>query len=794
MRGRGVSMDFEPWMLKKAGASEGIEKAAYFRANKDSCGEIDLRVASSFDPVFYRFAYRDLSTLGDDEALAHFWTVGWLEGRNPNNWFDTSSYLEINEDVRKAGFNPLLHYVEWGQAERRLFREPIPVRQINQRLFAEPSLDWFALVQPVFDAAYYAAQFDEPIPVGLNLLAHYLYRGWREQRSPNSLYRRAAMPQQIGDLAHFVPPIVIELFAEFRPLAVVRKTRSRPTETLRVVGTAPDGLLTVAKRRRVSADRGPIDVSGKMGALEEIASEFDSRYYLAVNPDVRDAGVDPVEHYFHTGWREGRDPTAWFSTRFYLRSNPDVAAAQVNPFWHYLVAGKAERRAPRRQANARRDALETLETPEKRSARYVMPDHTRLRWEDLCKLIVEAVAGRDGLVWSSSHDCYPTIVGGTQIFIADEQQMFATLNMAYIHASPLTASLLMNSTVPEATLTRLVINGAIVGVASDAEIAAALTAVGGQLPDSRTYIVHSVLGNSLSGLLAIFRALSAPDAYFWLHDYSSVCAGYNLMRNDIAYCHAPPVGSQACRICIYGQSRANHVALTRELFSACDFTVLAPSEVALTIWKAASDLPHRGSVVIGHCEIEGLRIGADPRPPESIGMVDEPVRVAFVGYPTVQKGWPSFSDVVDTTIGQGAYRFYHFAILGSSTHSDRILFVEAKVTPGHRDAMTDLLEAHAVDLVVMAAPWPETFSYVLYEALAAGCHVVTLASSGNVAEVVKKTGRGVVFDSEQEMSAFFQSQSAVSYVRARARHGIERGRLVQKGTTAALHARQNAEP
>ena len=74
------------------------------------------------------------------------------------------------------------------------------------------------------------------------------------------------------------------------------------------------------------------------------SSLFDAEYYLASNPDVRNAGVDPVEHYLIHGWRERRDPSAAFSTSQYLFDHPDVARAGVNPLVHYLRHGLREGR------------------------------------------------------------------------------------------------------------------------------------------------------------------------------------------------------------------------------------------------------------------------------------------------------------------------------------------------------------------------------------------------------------------------------------------------------------------
>jgi hypothetical protein len=73
---------------------------------------------------------------------------------------------------------------------------------------------------------------------------------------------------------------------------------------------------------------------------------FDPGYYLAMNPDVKAAGIDPYTHFELYGWHEGRDPSALFSVKDYLLVNPDVAAAGVDPLEHFETFGWKEGRNP----------------------------------------------------------------------------------------------------------------------------------------------------------------------------------------------------------------------------------------------------------------------------------------------------------------------------------------------------------------------------------------------------------------------------------------------------------------
>ena len=74
--------------------------------------------------------------------------------------------------------------------------------------------------------------------------------------------------------------------------------------------------------------------------------DFDAAYYLANNPDVAASGVDPLKEFLDVGWRQQRDPSAFFSTSWYLTQNPDVAAAGLNPLEHFETYGWHEGRDP----------------------------------------------------------------------------------------------------------------------------------------------------------------------------------------------------------------------------------------------------------------------------------------------------------------------------------------------------------------------------------------------------------------------------------------------------------------
>jgi glycosyltransferase involved in cell wall biosynthesis len=72
---------------------------------------------------------------------------------------------------------------------------------------------------------------------------------------------------------------------------------------------------------------------------------FDARWYAERYPDVGLLGMDPAEHFLRIGARLERDPGPRFDTAYYLASNPDVVRARMNPLLHYITHGRDEGRA-----------------------------------------------------------------------------------------------------------------------------------------------------------------------------------------------------------------------------------------------------------------------------------------------------------------------------------------------------------------------------------------------------------------------------------------------------------------
>ncbi len=79
---------------------------------------------------------------------------------------------------------------------------------------------------------------------------------------------------------------------------------------------------------------------------------FDKEYYEKTYPDIINANVFPMWHFFKFGFKERRNPSQNFDTQYYLDNNQDVAMKEVNPLLHYIEWGQEEGRLPKKMSNA----------------------------------------------------------------------------------------------------------------------------------------------------------------------------------------------------------------------------------------------------------------------------------------------------------------------------------------------------------------------------------------------------------------------------------------------------------
>lgn len=513
--------------------------------------------------------------------------------------------------------------------------------------------------------------------------------------------------------------------------------------------------------------------------LQRVAPHVDAAFYRTRNPELAGAGEDAAAHFCRAGWREGRDPNGWFSTDYYLHANPDVRAAGLNPFWHFLVQGSHEGRRARAAGAVWREAFDRATAPRPAPALPPPVSAPALGAPELRRLVGTACAGARGLVVAISHDRYVEVPGGTQLLIADEQRKFNGDRAVYLHLSPLLPGLGLAADGPAPLWLSVTLDGAVRGVATAGNVALALASItagpAAQLP--RLLALHALHGHRPEAIAEIAATLQPRHAFFWVHDYTAACASPRLLRNGIAFCHAPPPDSLACRVCAHGPGRPAHLARIRALFDAVPFHVVAPSQTALDVFLGATDLPARGALVHPHASLA---------PAEATAATDDgPPRVAFVGHAEYHKGWTRFRELV-AAVGDCGAQFFHFASATELRALDGVTLVEAESSATRPFGMVRTLAEHRIDLVLALSPWPETFGYVAHEALAAGADLLALAGSGHVEQLARATEECLVLPDDTALAAFFRAGEATAHVRGRRAAGRAAFTLLHDGSTATI--------
>jgi serralysin len=192
-----------------------------------------------FDTSWYRALYKDAA---GTNPLDHYHATGWKKGYDPGPHFDTKLYLIHNPDVAAAGIDPLEHYLRHGAKEGRA------IYAANGDAVSG------------FDAQYYLLHNPDVAAAGVDPLQHFNTYGWHEGRNPNAWF------DTTGYLSHYTDV--------------------------------------------AAAGVNPLQHYEQFGWREgrDPSTQFDTLKYLAAYGDVAAAGVNPFDHFLQNGIYEGRSP------------------------------------------------------------------------------------------------------------------------------------------------------------------------------------------------------------------------------------------------------------------------------------------------------------------------------------------------------------------------------------------------------------------------------------------------------------------------------------------------------
>jgi GT2 family glycosyltransferase len=261
--------------------------------------------------------------------------------------------------------------------------------------------------------------------------------------------------------------------------------------------------------------------------------------------------------------------------------------------------------------------------------------------------------------------------------------------------------------------------------------------------------IHHLFGWPLN-LWALLARRRLP-VFYTVHDYYCVSPNHNLLDCErFTPCHCPTghcserCVSASLRMHGWRLPRPDFVRAHREEFRALLSRVehvIAPSRKAAAIFRETFHDLEVAITVIPH----GLDLGVPPAGPDSLGEGTR-LRVGLLGcinHPS--KGARNYLALLRT--GKSLPVDWHF--FGDLEGFDFRAAAESLRAAGRlefhglyqRSQIVELLRRHRIDVVVLAPPWDETYSYTLSESLYAGVPVIALRV-GALEERLEDAGLG----------------------------------------------------
>lgn len=361
-----------------------------------------------FSTAYYLATNPDVAHL-QSSPLLHFVNAGWREGRYASPFFDTAYYAK-RYLAAQPDMNPLAHFLQSGRPSGNQTHEPISLRRheptappsstTSERMI-EISMSTAQGVEHAREAV--RAILATSLPVGTRLVVlddtspadeisafldeiddSRLSVELRANERSDLGYDRVTIDADVvvahdwllklhaaaysaDDIAYVTPlsndsdtpwhmNTADTLAAQAANVKLTDELAQRANPTVRYILSGKPGITCTYERTDISdgknvlaADtyvyRNAFAAVRRSGNIR-LADFFDSDYYLAMYPDIRDAGVDPLEHFVRLGSAENRRAHPLFDPDSYRIAYPDAETYPGGAIRHYLAIGSARRYNP----------------------------------------------------------------------------------------------------------------------------------------------------------------------------------------------------------------------------------------------------------------------------------------------------------------------------------------------------------------------------------------------------------------------------------------------------------------
>ncbi|WP_169743630.1 glycosyltransferase [Methanolacinia paynteri] len=250
--------------------------------------------------------------------------------------------------------------------------------------------------------------------------------------------------------------------------------------------------------------------------------------------------------------------------------------------------------------------------------------------------------------------------------------------------------------------------------------------------------VHHLIGHSL-GIFQISAELEIPIIYT-VHDFFCICPRINMINEKGQYCNLPEV--RRCNSCGYSiEDIESWRSSFLEGFRICN-SIITPSNSAMDIISHYFPEIKSKCIVIEH----GQNIEKTERN-NNASFDNRPFHIAYIGVLAKHKGQDLFYDLARCKELSGITKWSVIGISEKNKKPGYYQNLNINITGAYKDFnhLQEIVYESNVDLILLPAIWPETFSFTLSEAWCLGIPVLG-SDLGAIKERIVNSGGGWTVD------------------------------------------------
>ncbi len=441
---------------------------------------------------------------------------------------------------------------------------------------------------------------------------------------------------------------------------------------------------------------------------------FQTKWYCEHYPDIEKTGVNPLLHYMQTGWKEERNPSPIFDTSWYLKQNPDVAESGMNPLLHFLQYGWKEGRLPSPEMKL------FLQSSIRPSGQSVSQDwhciiHTVKPFHITGDAVLILSVSNGGTAYYDHHTLLSRYTNQTVIYAVNQGESHTVYSTVYTHGDETEKNAYYDTHHFLQALSNLKFEKIIVdNIATWIYIDSILK-----------FISQYKTGHSGTSVEMLF------------HDYFPICPVYTLLDQDDNFCGVR-CDATACDQCVMGKG----VNSINEEYRRGHYTM----DAWRAMWRGFLDQSVDQATAFSQAEQEIIlkaypeiskKLAVQPHTISSFAAV----RIAVIGHLPVHKG----AKVIQALCSyceewhKDDIEIYLYGNNECKIHSP---YLHERGTYKRND-LPALLHKDRIHIIFIASVCPETFCYTAGEAIAIGLPVACFDIGGQ-AEQVKKYEKGII--------------------------------------------------